>query len=40
MKIFEIVFWNKTRQIVFAKNRREIRHKYIGILEINLVEIH
>ena len=40
MKIFEIVFWNKQTQIVFAKNRQEIRKKYIGILEINRVEIH
>ena len=39
MKMFEIVFWNHTTQIVFAKNRREIRKKYIGILQINLIII-
>jgi hypothetical protein len=40
MKIFEVVFWNRQTEIVFAQSRREIRKKYIGIREINLVEIH
>lgn len=40
MKIFEVVFWNKMSQIVFAKNRQEIRRKFIGIFEINRIEIH
>lgn len=40
MKIFEIVFWNGESQIVFAKTRLEIRKKFIGIREINRVEIH
>lgn len=40
MKIFEIVFWNGESQIVFAETRREIRKKFIGIREINRVEIH
>ena len=40
MKIFEIIFWNNQSQIVFAKNRQEIRKKFIGIKEINRVEIH
>jgi len=39
MKIFEIVFFNGQSQIVFAENRREIRKKFIGIREINRVEI-
>ena len=37
MRIFEIVFWNDTTQIVFAKNRQEIRKKFIGIKQINMV---
>lgn len=37
MRIFEIVFWNNTTQIVFAKTRRDIRKKYIGVREINVV---
>lgn len=37
MRIFEIVFWNGETKIVFSKTRREIRKKYIGIREINLV---
>lgn len=40
MKIFEIVFWNNTSQIVFAKNRQAVRKKYIGIKELNHIEIH
>lgn len=40
MKIFEIVFWNHTTQIVFAESRRAIRHKYIGIIAINRIIIH
>lgn len=40
MKIFEIVFWNDTSQIVFAHTRQEIRKKFIGIKQINRVEIH
>jgi len=39
MKVFEIVFMNGHRQIVFAKTRREIRTKFIAIREINLIVI-
>jgi hypothetical protein len=39
-RIWEITFWNKQTQIVFAKNRQEIRKQYIGILEINEVIIY
>ena len=40
MKIFEVIFWNGEIQIVFAKNRQEIRKRFIGVTEINRVEIH
>lgn len=39
MKIFEIVFWNGETRIQFAQTRRELRKKFVGIREINLVEI-
>jgi hypothetical protein len=37
MRLFEIVFWNGETKIVFSNTRLDIRKKYIGIREINLV---
>ena len=39
MKLFEIVFWNGETLIQFAQTRRQLRKKFIGVREINLVEI-
>ncbi len=40
MKIWEIVFMTGQTQIVFAKNRQEIRKKFIAIREINAIIVH
>ena len=40
MRMWEIVFMTGATQIVFAKNRQEIRKKFIAIRRINAIIIH